>query len=202
MIVLLIHGLGRTPASLFGLASMLRRAGHHPRFFAYSPTFESLPRVVRRLATCLKKLEGKGQPVGLVGHSLGGLLLRNALVEVPSLRVRNFIMLGTPNRPPRLAWRAWKLFPFRWFTGDCGALLSDPAAMAALPCPTVPYVLIAGTAGPRGRYSPFGIDANDGVVAADEVPIRTGDDVLHFPVWHTLMMDDPEVRRAVLAALS
>src|SRR5437764_1844810 len=172
MIVLLVHGLGRTPLSLFGLAPALRRAGRRTRFFAYSPTLEPLPRIVRRLTAVLRELAARGRPVGLVGHSLGGLLLRMALPAVPELRVHHLVMLGTPNRPPRLARRAWRRFPFRLLTRGCGRFLACPDSIPVLPVPAVPYTLIAGTAGPRGRLSPFGDDPNDGVVAASEVPVR------------------------------
>ena len=102
MRVLLVHGLGRTPCSLFGLASAVRRDGHATQFFAYSPTFESLPRIVRRLAARLEAFEKCNDEVGFAGHSLGGLLLRSALIQVPGLRVKNLVMMGTPNRPPRI----------------------------------------------------------------------------------------------------
>ena len=201
MLILLVHGLGRTPLSLFGLAPALRRAGHHTRFFAYSPTFEPLPRVVRRLTARLRELARPGRPVGLVGHSLGGLLLRMALPDVPELRVRRFVMLGTPNRPPRLAGWAWRRFPFRWFTRDCGRLLACPESIPALPAPAVPYTVIAGTAGPRGRLSPFGDEPNDGVVAVSEALVREADEPVLLPVLHTWMMDDARVKRAVAAAM-
>lgn len=183
---------------MFGLAAALRRAGHRTRFFAYSPTLEPLPRIVRRLTTHLHKLRG---PVGLVGHSLGGLLLRQAVAERPDLPVRHLVMLGSPNRPPRLARSAWDWWLFRRLAGECGAFLADPHAVARLPVPPVPYTLIAGTAGPVGRWSPFGDLTNDGVVAVDEVPIQDSDTPLLIPTWHTLMMDHPQVRQAVLERL-
>jgi hypothetical protein len=51
--VLLIHGLARTPLSLFGLARDLRRAGHHTELIAYSGALESYARIV---ATVVRKL--------------------------------------------------------------------------------------------------------------------------------------------------
>lgn len=198
MNVLLVHGLGRTPSSLFLLANALRRAGHRTHFFGYSPTFEPLPRITRRLAHRLGELPG---PTGLVGHSLGGLLLRMTIPQVPALRVSRLMMLGTPNRPPRLAQLAWKRMAFRCLTRDCGSFLASPDAIPQLPIPAMPYTLIAGTAGPRGRYSPFGDDANDGVVAVDETRILDLDEPLQFPVWHTVMMNDRRVQRAVVTAL-
>jgi hypothetical protein len=200
--VLLVHGLGRTPLSLFGLARALRRAGHRTHFFAYSPTFEGVPQITRRLAAHLRALACSARPVGLVGHSLGGLLLRMAIPEVPALRVRRLVMLGTPNRPPRLARLAWKRGMFRWLTRGCGSVLASPDAIARLPASDVPYTLIAGTAGPRGRYSPFGHDANDGVVGVGEVPIRDADQPILLPVWHTVMMNDRLVQQVVIDAFT
>jgi len=201
MLVLLVHGLGRTPLSLFGLAPALRRAGHHTLFFAYSPTLESLPRILRRLTTKLRQLANAGRPIGLVAHSLGGLLLRKALSGVPDLRVHRLVMLGTPNRPPRLAALAWWWLPFRCFTRDCGRFLASPFLIPAIPIPTVPYTLIAGTAGPRRSWLPHGDEPNDGIVSVSEVRVRDDDRPLLFPVWHSFMMDHPAVQRAVAAAM-
>ena len=202
MLTLLVHGLGRTPLSLFPLAADLRRAGHHTRFLAYFPYLESVPHIVARLAARLRILARFDRPVGLIGHSLGGLLLRLAVAEVPTLRVGHLLMLGTPNQPPRLGARAGKWLPFRLLTGDCGRFLAAPARYAAVPVPTYPHTLIAGTAGPRGRLSPFGDEPNDGVVAVAEMRIRPGDRPELFPVWHTIMMHNPVLRRRIAAIIS
>jgi pimeloyl-ACP methyl ester carboxylesterase len=202
MQLLLVHGLGRTPLSLFGLAAALRSDGHRTRLFGYLPLLESVPRIVGRLTAALRDLARRREPVGLVGHSLGGLLLRMALTEVPTLRVHHLVTLGTPASPPRAARLAWKwLPPFRLFTRGCGRFLTSPGAFAALPPLTIPFTAIAGTAGPRGRCSPFGNDPNDGLVAVSEARVGTAEPEL-FPVLHTVMMDAVAVRARISAIMS
>ena len=202
MLTLLVHGLGRTPISLFPLAATLRRTGHRTQFFGYSPTLETVPHIVARLASRLRVLAKLNQPVGLIGHSLGGLLSRLAIAEVPELRVRHLVMLGTPNQPPRLAARARTWLAFRFLAGDCGRFLAMPARHAVVPLPAVPYTVLAGTAGPQGKYSPFGDDANDGIVAVSETLVRSDDRPELFPVWHSFMMNNTVVRRRIAAILS
>lgn len=197
MTLLLVHGLGRTPLSLFGLASALRGEGHQTRFFGYSPTFESYSRILRRLTDRLGDLARFAKPVGLVGHSLGGLFLRLVLPRVPELRVHHLVTLGTPVRVPRLARIASRVLPFRLLTRGCGRLLATPDGFATLPPPGVPHTAIAGTAGPRGRFSPFGTDANDGVVAVNET-----DATVLLPVLHTFMMNSPAVRERIVAIMN
>ncbi|HEV3436215.1 MAG TPA: alpha/beta fold hydrolase [Gemmata sp.] len=201
MRVLLVHGLGRTPLSLFWLARSLRSGGHSTRFFAYSPTFERLDRIVRRLTRLLHELSRIDEPVALIGHSLGGLLLRMALPTVHDLNTLHLIMLGTPNRAPRLARLAWRWLPFRLLTGTCGQFLATPRAFGQLRNPGVSMTVIAGTAGPRGRFSPFGHDPNDGVVAVSETQNDSIENHVQFPVWHTLMMNAVTVQAHILALL-
>jgi pimeloyl-ACP methyl ester carboxylesterase len=202
MQLLLVHGLGRTPLSLFGLAAALRRDGHRTRFFGYLPLLESVSRILRRLVSVLRDLSRYKEPVGLVGHSLGGLFLRLALAEVPALRVHRLVTLGTPASPPRVARLVWKRFPpFRLFTRGCGRLLISPEAFASLPPLAVPFTIIAGTSGPRGRLSPFGDELNDGLVAVDEARIGVAEPEL-FPVLHTVMMDAGAIRARISAIMS
>jgi pimeloyl-ACP methyl ester carboxylesterase len=200
MNILLLHGLGRTPCSLFGLGAALRRAGHHTGYFGYSPTLESLPGIVARLVARLRRLSQTG-PVGLAGHSLGGLLLRKALVEAPDVVVHRLVMLGTPNRPPRMAAYFWNWRLFRLITRDCGRFLASNKAILAIPEPQVPYTLIAGTAGPTHSRFLFGGEANDGIVAVSETRIRDDDSPLLFPVYHSFIMNDRAVQQAVVAAM-
>ena len=70
--------------------------------------------------------------------------------------VARLVMLGTPNRPPRLAKWFGRFRTYRWAFGSCGRFLANPEDYAQLPPIPVPFTVVAGTFGPVGRFSPFG----------------------------------------------
>lgn len=192
--------MGRTPVSTWGLARHLRRAGHTTESFGYVAALESFNHISERLRRRLDPIARRGR-YAVVGHSLGGLLLRDALARV-SPPPAHFVMLATPNQPPRLARRFRGVWPFRLFTGEAGQLLSDRAFYARLPLPGVPYTIIAGTAGPRGRLSPFGEEPNDWLVAVSETRVTEGDTPIELPVEHAFMMARAAVQAAVARILA
>jgi pimeloyl-ACP methyl ester carboxylesterase len=198
MNILLVHGLGRTPGSLFPVAAALRKAGHHTHFFGYSSTIESLDGIVQRLVGKLKRL---GSPIGLVAHSLGCILLRLALPRVPELRVHHFAMLGPPNQPPALARYFWRFLPFRIFSGSCGKMLATAGEYESIPIPSCPTTIFAGTAGPRGRLSLCGRDPSDGIVRVSETMME-GHTPLEYPVLHTWMMNDARIHAVIVSKMS
>ena len=201
MNLLLVHGLWRTPLSLLMLVNRLRGWGFHPEQFGYAAVAQRYDSIVLRLADRLASMAARG-PYAVLGHSLGGVLLRSAIPRLSVTPPFRLVMLGTPNRPPRLA----KLLGVRWvyrrLMGECGRNLSSPIFYAELPKPTIPYTIIAGTAGPRGRWSPFGDEPNDGLVAVSETLIRDDDPVLLLPVTHTFMMNSALVQQQIRRVLS
>ena len=176
MHVLVVHGMARTRLSFEPLARHLRRAGHRVTSAGYVAALEGFGTVCARMRAELGRMAAGGEPYALIGHSLGGLILRVAgslgspLTPPPRL----FIMLGTPNQPPRLAAHVRRLWPYRLINGEAGQLLADPGFFATLPALTVPYTVIAGTGGRRGRWSPFGDEPNDGTVAVTETRLAVG----------------------------
>lgn len=201
MKILLIHGLSRTPLSLLSLEWNLRQTGWTTEQFGYIALAESFDRIVERLRVRLQTLAGQGS-YGIVAHSLGGLLTRAALglgaIEWP----QHIVMLGTPNQLPRLAPHAWRLPPFQWWTGQCGFNLTQQGFFASLPGIKSPYTIVAGTAGPRGVWSPFGDELNDGIVALSETRLSIQDNIVQLPVMHTLMMNDSRVQKTVRQAFT
>ena len=203
MRVLLVHGLGRTPLSLAGLARDLRRGGHVTELVAYSGAVESYRSIVARARRRLEAAARRGQPYAALGHSLGGLILRAALADWPAdlLPLRHIIMLGTPSCPPQLARRFHRWWPYRLVNGECGQLLVRPGFFANLPVPVVPMTVIAGTRGWPAALSLFGGEPNDGVVAVAETALAPATDIIQVPASHTFMMNNRRVRAIVRGVL-
>ncbi len=196
MKILLIHGLSRTPLSLLNLEWYLQKRGGTTEQFGYMAVAETFEGIVERLRVRLQAIAGQGG-YGIVAHSLGGLLTR-AVLGLGSLDwPQHIVMLGTPNQPPRLAPYAWRLPLFRWWTGQCGFNLTNPAFFMSLPKIESPYTIVAGTGGPRGFWSPFGEELNDGIVALRETRLSPQDQIIQLPVMHTFMMNDPKVQKTV-----
>jgi hypothetical protein len=203
MRVLLVHGLGRTPASLWGLSRTLREAGHEPAFVGYVAAVERFEAIRSRVRRQLVSAAASGAPYAAVGHTLGGHLVRAAHADWPSalpLPAR-LIMLGTPNRSPRLARRLQRFWPYRLAMGEAGQLLARPAFFAELPDLPVPGTVVAGVRGIGGRWSPFGEEPNDGIVALSETRPCEGVPVVEVPAAHAFLMNHPAVRRLVTEAL-
>ncbi len=202
MRLLLLHGMGRTALSMGRLARELRLSDRQVEALNYVTALEPFDRIVRRVRDRLASLAARGT-YAVIGHSLGGLLVRSALADSssPFPPPVHLIMLGTPNQPPRLARRYRRLWPYRWINGECGQLLARPDFFAALPPLSIPYTIIAGTGGRRGDRGPFGEDPNDGVVAVSETLVSLTDQPITFPVRHTFMMNDRRVRRAIREVL-
>ncbi len=197
--VLLVHGMGRTPLSMLGLAHELRGDGHAVSSAGYVAAWEPVDQIVARLHARLAQLATEEAPYVVIGHSLGGVLLRAALARTPELPSlpRHLIMLGTPNQSPRLAGRVRRFWPYQWLSGEAGQLLADSEFLATIPAPRIPHTIIAGTGGPRGTWSPFGGEPNDMIVAVSETRCAPGDPVIELPVRHTFMMNDRRVRQII-----
>jgi pimeloyl-ACP methyl ester carboxylesterase len=189
--------MGRTPVSMWRLSRSLRRAGLRTKLFAYATAWQSVDEIVRRLQARLMILSG-GEYV-VVGHSLGGVLLRAAIAGLPQdIRApRRIIMLGTPNHSPRLARRFEHSWWYRLMNGDAGDLLAQESRLASIPSTVVPCTNIAGTRGINGRWSPFGIEANDGLVAVAETRLDGAEEWITVPVRHPFIMNDKQVQAII-----
>jgi hypothetical protein len=193
MQAILIHGMGRTPASMLILAIRLRAAGIRPRFFAYFATFERWEACVNRLEKFIHQ-HIRDDDFIIIGHSLGTVLTRGVLPRLTHKPVACFFLAP----PTKACLAAQKFAPSRLYkmlTGEMGQLLASPPFMDSLHQPDVPTKIYAGINGLRGRHSPFGEQLNDGVLALEEtllpnVPYETITAVHTFIMNKKAVVDD------------
>ena len=142
-LVVLIHGLGRTTASMLPLALRLRRAGFDVKRIGYPSTrlrvAEAVAHVRQRLASL-----APGRLVDLIGHSLGGLIAVRLLREPGPLRVRRVVQIGSPNLGSAIADRLGVLWPVRRL---CGPAVLELRAHRARTATDPRIAAIAGTGG-------------------------------------------------------
>ena len=197
MRVFLIHGMGRTPISMWWLSRRLRSAGHLPELFGYWVTRDDLETIAEAfLARVTRVLEedrshGRGGEYAIVGHSLGNIITRMISAELPAGFSR-FMMLAPPNHSPVIARVLRKNLLFRLITRDAGQKLADDGFYDRLPVANVPSLVIAGTRGPRASWLPFAGERNDSIVGVEEARLD-GVPMIEIPAVHTFLMNRGDV---------
>ena len=201
MQALFIHGMGRTPLSALPLLSRLKSGGLVTSTFGYATAFHDFSAISQRLAGRIAELARQGDYV-LIGHSLGGVLLRSALTLLPAdtPQPSHVFLLGSPVLPSRLAQKMRRNIVFRAVTQDCGQLLGSDDRMAGI-ATVARTTSIIGTKGITGKLSPFGDEPNDGVVSVSETRAAWITDEVQVPIVHTLLPASPTVADIILQKL-
>ena len=199
--IILIHGMGRTPLSMGVLFYRLHKAGFKPSLFGYSPTFESFSACTARLVKHIGKTTGNRR-YALVGHSLGTVLIRGSLPALEARPPLACFFLAPPSRAC-LAARFFAGNPlYKLLMGEMGQQLANENFMAALPKPLPNTWIYAGTKGLRGRFSPFGGEANDGILTVTETQAGPETPVMLIPAMHAFIMNSPQVADGIINTLA
>ena len=202
--VVLLHGLARTQLSMAGMARFLRQHGYATWMRTYPSRRLPVVELADIVAEWIRADHGE-QPVHVVTHSLGGILVRHMAERVPLSRV---VMLAPPNTGSTLAGALQDFGPFSRLYGPAG---QDVAAATSRPVPSAPTAVIAGTRATSfgnpiswlsGGLQVFGADRpNDGTVAVDETHLPGMTDFAEVDTSHTWIMNDPRVRAMTLRFL-
>ncbi len=194
--VVLVHGLGRTPASMALLAARIEEAGFRVINFGYPSREEPIEELATRLGDELRRCcAGQEAEVHFVTHSMGGVLVRSYLAERPEPHRGRVVMLSPPNQGSEIV-DAFSDSPrLQSLLGPAGSRLgTDPTGIAhELPPVSFDLGIITGNASlnPVGSWLIPGPD--DGKVGVRRAMVEGADDFLVVPSSHTFIMNDSEV---------
>lgn len=202
--VILVHGLGRRPASLGLLAHMLRGQGYAVTNWGYRSRAATLDSAADDLSAAYATAAQAGAAVNIVTHSMGAIVLRRLLARAALPQLGKVVMLAPPNNGSIVLRRLLRLPLVGAALGPAARELADSAVLSArCAAPTAPLMVIAGTSArdPRNPVSLLSAallrEPNDGTVTVRETMLPRMNHFLEVAACHTWIMNHPATRRAI-----
>lgn len=190
--VILTHGLWVPGLVMQPLAARLERAGYGCRTFDYLGRARPLAAHAERLARFARSVG----PAHFVGHSLGGLVVLEALECDRALEAGRVVLLGTPARGCLSGRRLARHALGRWVLGKSDRLWRE-GHEARWTRPELLGVVAGTVALGLGRLFGRLPGVNDGVVTLEETTVAGMRERVALPVGHSQMLVSGRVARAV-----
>lgn len=188
--VVLIHGLGRTSASMAPLATRLEGVGFDVHNWDYPSTQETIETHSDRLRQFLSNLDADPnvERIHVVTHSLGGIVIRHALTVERPTKMGRVVMLAPPNKGSASA---------TFWAPIAGKIIKPLTELSDDPESSVNQLGV-----------PIGIDigviaaSSDGKVAIADTHLPGETDHLVVPGFHTFIMARDDVFEQVVRFLA
>jgi len=190
--VVLIHGLWFSSWAHAWLAWRLRRQGFTVHSFSYPSVRADLSANAEGLARFLNALDA--DIAHLVGHSLGGILIRALFHHHPPQKPGRIVTLGVPHGGSRVAQHLSRHVFWCWAMGKSVAQLLAGAPQHWTPPPREIGVIVGTRSFGMGRLLYRHLPRpNDGLLTVKESAFPAARDHLALPVSHTGMLFSREV---------
>jgi len=193
-LVILVHGLGRSRASMGGLECALKSAGYQVAAISYASTRRSVARNADNLSELVENLEGVSR-ISFVTHSLGALVVRDLLARESApwrqrITVNALVMTAPPSRGSRMADILQYVPPVNLILWR-GLFDSRTSVVSAMPTPDVPFAIIAAGRGGKG-WNPILAGDDDLIVSVEETRLEGAAAWMRVDGIHALVMNYPD----------
>lgn len=206
-LIVLVHGLLRSPQSMVQLRNALAESGSaRPVLFGYASTRSAIGDHAAALREWVESLPGRPR-IDFVAHSMGNIIVRRAIADwqrradpqevLP--RLGRMVMLGPPNQGADIARRLGKLGLFKLVTG-LGAMELGPSwetLEGELAMPPCPFAIVAGDLTGSWMQNPLVEGPSDFLVRVAETRLEGCAEFHTVPVLHAVLMNDKEVQKIV-----
>jgi len=196
--VVLVHGIWMNGWDMSVLNRRLSRAGYHVRKFSYPSVYEDVGYNVRGFNRYLQTIED--EQIHLVGHSLGGLVIRHLFSQFPGQKPGRIVTLGTPHQGSKVAKKLAGTRARKFLLGKSisSGLLGDAPVWNA----KREIGVIAGdTSLGLGRLVTRLPKPNDGTVSVEETPLEGMSDYRVVHTNHMGLMLSVEVATEIMQFL-
>jgi len=196
--VVLVHGLWMTGIDMSLLRRRLRQCGFKTVRFSYPTVHQNIVQNAQRLQHFVDKIEA--DVIHFVGHSLGGLVIRQLFNDFPGQRPGRIVTIGTPHTGSLVARQFNRSSLGRLILGhslDRGLLGDIPPWSSYREIGVIAGTLSIGV----GRVVPGLPHPNDGTVAVAETFFEGMTDHITVHVSHTALLFSREVALQACAFL-
>lgn len=200
--VVLLHGLGRTPLSMTGMALAARKRGFRVINWHYASKRLSIAENAEAFAREVAPRLAGATRVHFVTHSLGGIIVRRFLATHALPNLGRVVMLAPPNRGSEVAdvLRRSRMLARITPVRELGT--SADSVPLALPAATFPVGVIAGSRSHIPLFARWMHHVpNDGVVAVERTKLDGMTDFVVLPRTHTFLPWSPDAIRQTFAFL-
>jgi alpha-beta hydrolase superfamily lysophospholipase len=203
--LVLLHGLARTKWSLWPVAREARRRGRTVHNLGYPSRSAPIEALAEDVGRHLQYIASSAEPVDVVTHSMGGIVLRAAVANgtVSPEALNRVVMLAPPNHGSELADRFRDFTIYRFALGPAGQQIGTGEHSVPRRLPPAPFEVgvIAGRRSSNALFGGWLGAESDGKVTVESARLDGMRDLVVVNRAHTFIMWAPDVLEHIFGFL-